>query len=242
MLTALVIDDEQFAREELTELLTETGIVNVIDDAPNAIIGLQKINAFRPDVVFLDIQMPQVSGLELLSMLDPNNMPYVVFVTAYDDYALQAFEDNAFDYLLKPVEPSRLQKTVLRLQKSLNTLTQQQNFSPLASSSLAQIPCSGHNRILLVPTSEVESVKSDLSGVHIQSSQLNGTTQLTLKTLEEKTPLIRCHRQYLVNVNHIREIKLLDNGLAEVTTTSRFQVPVSRRFLKPLKEHIGIST
>ncbi|PKF51080.1 two-component system response regulator BtsR [Enterovibrio nigricans] len=241
MLTALVIDDEQLAREELTELLTETGIVNVIDDAPNAIIGLQKINAFRPDVVFLDIQMPQVSGLELLSMLDPNNMPYVVFVTAYDDHALQAFEDNAFDYLLKPVEPSRLQKTVLRLQKNLNHLTRQQNFSALETNALAQIPCAGHNRILLVPTNQVESVKSDLSGVHIQSAELNGTTQLTLKTLEEKTPLIRCHRQYLVNVNHIREIKLLDNGLAEVITTSRFHVPVSRRFLKPLKEQIGIS-
>ncbi|HHP0585894.1 TPA: response regulator, partial [Vibrio harveyi] len=105
MLTALVIDDEQFAREELAELLDETGQIEVIGDASNAIMGLKKINELKPDVVFLDIQMPQVTGIELLGMLDPETMPYVVFVTAYDQYAIQAFEDNAFDYLLKPVDP-----------------------------------------------------------------------------------------------------------------------------------------
>ncbi|MEF1298623.1 response regulator, partial [Vibrio parahaemolyticus] len=84
MLTALVIDDEQFAREELAELLDETGQVEVVGDASNAILGLKKINELKPDVVFLDIQMPQVTGIELLGMLDPETMPYVVFVTAYD--------------------------------------------------------------------------------------------------------------------------------------------------------------
>jgi len=90
MLSALVIDDELFAREELMELLEESGEINVIGQANNAIEGLKKINQLKPDVVFLDIQMPQITGIEMLSMLDPETMPKVVFVTAYDQYALQA--------------------------------------------------------------------------------------------------------------------------------------------------------
>lgn len=118
MLTVLVIDDELFAREELIELLEETGQINVIGQASNAIEGLKKINQLKPDVVFLDIQMPQITGIELLGMLDPETMPNVVFVTAYEQYAIQAFEDNAFDYLLKPVDTERLKKTIQRLVRS----------------------------------------------------------------------------------------------------------------------------
>ncbi|KKD61393.1 hypothetical protein RN22_05960 [Grimontia sp. AD028] len=241
MLTALVIDDEQFAREELATLLEETGEIEIVGEAPNAIIGLKKINELKPDVVFLDIQMPQITGLELLSMLDPENMPFVVFVTAYDQYAIEAFEENAFDYLLKPVEPSRLTKTVQKLTRTVKKQSAPQNLSALAPEKLCQIPCSGHNRILLIPIDQVESVYSDISGVHVHTADKTPTTQLTLKTLEEKTPLLRCHRQYLVSVNHISEIKLLENGLAEVITASGFTIPISRRYLKTLKEVIGLT-
>ncbi|MDD1795482.1 two-component system response regulator BtsR [Enterovibrio sp. ZSDZ42] len=240
MLTALVIDDEQFAREELIDLLSESNEITVVGEAPNAIVGLKKINELKPDVVFVDIQMPQVTGLDLLSMLDPDTMPYVVFVTAYDQYAIQAFEDNAFDYLLKPVEPQRLVKTLQKLVRNANKGTLSQNVTPIASEQLAQVPCMGHNRIVLIPTPNVESVYTDLSGVHVRSADQTASTQLTLKTLEDKTPLLRCHRQYLVNVQHIREITLLENGLAEVITTSNFTIPISRRYLKALKEVIGL--
>lgn len=242
MLKALVIDDEQFAREELTELLLETGGVEVIGSASNAIEGLKKINKLKPDVVYLDIQMPQVTGIELLSMLDPDSMPYVVFVTAYDQYAIQAFEDNAFDYLLKPVEPQRLQKSVTRLSKVHNqglTLPVQ-SVNEIAPENLEQIPCIGHNRIVIMSSKSVECAYSDISGVHVRSSTQTACSQLTLKILEEKTHLIRCHRQFLVNIQWIQEIKLLDNGLAEIITSTGFEIPVSRRYLKVLKEQLGI--
>lgn len=241
MLTALVIDDEQFAREELTELLNETGQIEVIGEASNAIVGLKKINELKPDVVFLDIQMPQVTGIELLSMLDPETMPYVVFITAYDQYAIQAFEDNAFDYLLKPVDPQRLHKTVTRLNKAIQQHTLVQPIAKIAPDSLKQIPCMGHNRIVLVATAAVECAYSDIRGVHIHSENQTVSTQLTLKTLEERTALVRCHRQYLVNIQAIHEIKLLENGLAEIMTRTGFEIPVSRRYLKTLKEMIGIT-
>ncbi|EKO3974582.1 two-component system response regulator BtsR [Vibrio fluvialis] len=236
MLSALVIDDELFAREELTELLEESGEIEVIGEANNAIEGLKKINQLKPEVVFLDIQMPQITGIELLGMLDPDTMPKVVFVTAYDQYALQAFEDNAFDYLLKPIDPARLEKAIQRLVRSVN---KPQDYSVLAPSNLDQVPCIGLNRIVIVPTIDVEFAFSDISGVHVQTHQQRATSQLTLKILEEKTPLVRCHRQYLVNTKAIKEIKLLENGLAEIITRSGHQVPVSRRYLKELKEKLG---
>ncbi|WP_299022087.1 two-component system response regulator BtsR [uncultured Photobacterium sp.] len=237
MIKALVIDDELYAREELIDLLHDTDEVEVIDSCNNAIEGLKKINALKPDVIFLDIQMPQITGIEMLSMLDPDTMPKVVFVTAYDEYALKAFEDNAFDYLLKPVETDRLAKTIKRLKKEC----QEPDYTPLVSEMLELIPCSGHNRILLLSPTEIETAYSDLSGVHIVTKDTNATTQLTLKILEEKTPLIRCHRQYLIHPQAIREIKLLENGLAEITTQYGHQVPVSRRYLKELKDRFGLS-
>ncbi len=236
MLTALVIDDELFAREELTELLEESGEIEVIGQANNAIEGLKKINQLKPEVVFLDIQMPQITGIEMLSMLDPETMPKVVFVTAYDQYALQAFEDNAFDYLLKPIDVARLTKTIQRLQRSNR---QEKDYSVLTPSSLDQVPCIGHNRIVIIPTVDVEFAFSDISGVHVQTKEQRATCQLTLKILEEKTPLLRCHRQYLINVKAIKEIKLIENGLAEIITRSDHKVPVSRRYLKELKETLG---
>jgi len=240
MLTALVIDDEQLAREELSELLHNTEKIEVIDQANNAIEGLKKINALKPDVIFLDIQMPQVSGIELLAMLDPDTMPMVVFITAYDQYAVQAFEDNAFDYLLKPIEIKRLEKAVCRLEKQHNKELKKHNVSILAPSFLEQIPCIGFNRIMIIPTTNVEYAFSDIGGVHIRCSNQTASSQLTLKMLEEKTKLLRCHRQYLVNTKAIKEIKLIENGLAEIVTVSDHSVPVSRRYLKVLKEKLGI--
>ncbi len=235
-LSALVIDDECLAREELIELLNENGQLQVIGQANNAIEGLKKINQLKPDVVFLDIQMPQITGIDLLAMLDPEHMPKVVFVTAYDQYALQAFEDNAFDYLLKPVDPIRLDKTIQRLQRSLSAAP---DYSALTPTQLDQVPCIGLNRIMIIATHEIEFAFSDIAGVHIQTVDQRASCQLTLKTLEQKTPLLRCHRQYLINLKAIKEIKLLDNGLAEIITRSGNLVPVSRRFLKELKEKLG---
>lgn len=238
MIKALVIDDEMLAREELISQLEDYHEIQVIGEASNAIEGLQQINQLKPDVVFLDIHMPQISGMELLSMLDPASMPFVIFVTAYDQYAIKAFEDNAFDYLLKPIQEDRLKKTIDKL---IRRTSISQNTSMLVPKCLEQIPCIGLNRILVIPVSKIEYAYSDMAGVHVKTDTQTATSQLTLKQLEEKTPLIRCHRQYLINGKAISEIKLLDNGLAEIITISAHSVPVSRRYLKLIKEAIGIS-
>jgi two-component system LytT family response regulator len=234
----LIVDDEKFAREELRCLLDREGDVVVIAEAANAIEAIAAINRQSPEVVFLDIQMPRVNGLEMLSMLDPERMPRIVFVTAHDEYAIQAFEENAFDYLLKPIDPERLAKTLQRLRRDRGV----QDVAPLAADNpLRQIPCSGQNRIYLVRLDEVEFISSTPSGVFVIGQDgAPRFTELTLRTLEERTPLMRCHRQYLVNPDRIKEIRFEDNGLAEILTTAGKAVPVSRRFLGPLKDRLGI--
>ena len=112
---ALIIDDERLARKELTNLLQEYPEIDIVGEAVNAEDALEKINSLKPDLLFLDIQMPEKTGFELLESLD--NVPEVIFTTAYDEYALKAFDFNALDYLLKPIEPDRLKDALNKLFK-----------------------------------------------------------------------------------------------------------------------------
>src|SRR5215212_6872597 len=115
---AIIIDDERLARTELRKLLQDFPEVEIVDEAANAEEGIAKIEAQNPDLVFLDIQMPGKTGFDMLSSLERS--PYVIFTTAYDEYALKAFEVNALDYLLKPVEPKRLADAIQKLHASEN--------------------------------------------------------------------------------------------------------------------------
>ncbi|MFM4704788.1 two-component system response regulator BtsR [Aeromonas bivalvium] len=234
MIRTLIVDDEPYARDELALLLGEDPAIEILGQAANALEALTLINALKPDVVFLDIQMPKLSGMELVAMLDP--LPRIVFVTAFDDYAIQAFEENAFDYLLKPVEPARLAKTLARLKQDMRP----QPVATLAP-AIRHIPGYLHNRVRLLPIDQVEYAFSDLGGVHVACQGELLHTQLTLKALEEKSPLLRCHRQYLIHPAAIFEIALLDNQLAEIVTPSGARVPVSRRYLKELKDQFGLN-
>jgi two-component system LytT family response regulator len=117
MLNVLIVDDEPLARENLRVLLQEQSDIEVVGECANAIEAIGAVHSLRPDVLFLDIQMPRISGLEMVGMLDPEHRPYIVFLTAYDEYAVKAFEEHAFDYLLKPIEEKRLEKTLNRLRQ-----------------------------------------------------------------------------------------------------------------------------
>lgn len=235
MLTALIIDDEAPSRDELRALLGAHADIEVLGECANALEGIAQIHRLRPDVVFLDIQMPRVSGLEMVGMIEPAALPHIVFVTAYDEHALKAFEEHAADYLLKPIDPQRLAKTLQWLRAGARP--SMPAHAPLAP-VLRHIPCVSLSRISLLGLDEVEYVYTDLSGVHVVSDKRQGITELTLKILQERTPLLRCHRQYLVNIDQIAEIEMLDNGSAEIVTRSARRVPVSRRYLRELKDRL----
>ncbi|MGL5046416.1 MAG: two-component system response regulator BtsR [Shewanella sp.] len=234
MITCLIVDDELFAREELTDLLGQEHDIHILGQCANAIEALQSIAKEKPQLIFLDIQMPRISGMELIAMLDPDNMPKIVFVTAYDEFAVKAFDNHAFDYLLKPIDAGRLSKTLTRVRKNLTP----QALDAIAPKSLEHIPCYSGNKLKVIAIQDVEYVFSDLSGIHVASTKGKVHTQLTLKVFEEKTSLVRCHRQYLISPKAIADIELLDTGAA-VTTHLGDKVPVSRRYLKSLKQLFG---
>ncbi|ELY2797925.1 two-component system response regulator BtsR [Cronobacter dublinensis] len=239
MISVLIVDDEPLARENLRLLLKEETDIEVVGECANAVEAIGAVHRLRPDVVFLDIQMPRISGLEMVGMLDPDSRPWIVFLTAFDEYAVQAFEEHAFDYLLKPIETARLQKTLARMRNE----RREQDMSPLTARQepLKFIPCTGHSRIYLLQMDDVAFVASRMSGVYVTSGQgQEGFTELTLRTLESRTPLMRCHRQYLVNMAHLKEIRLEENGQAELLLRHGQTVPVSRRYLKTLKEALGL--
>ncbi|POU03265.1 MULTISPECIES: two-component system response regulator BtsR [Enterobacteriaceae] len=239
MLKVLIVDDEPLARENLRVLLEDESDIEIVGECANAIEALGAVHKLRPDVLFLDIQMPRISGLEMVGMLDPDQRPYVVFLTAFDEYAVKAFEEHAFDYLLKPIEAPRLAKTLQRLRQERGV--QDISLLPENQQALKFIPCTGHSRIWLLQMDDVAFVSSRMSGVYVTSHEgKEGFTELTLRTLEQRTPLMRCHRQYLVNMTHLQEIRFEDNGQAELLLRAGHTVPVSRRYLKNLKEALGL--
>lgn len=238
MIKVLIVDDEPLARENLRILLQEQSDIEIVGECANAVEAIGAVHRLHPDVLFLDIQMPRISGLEMVGMLDPEHLPYIVFLTAFDEYAIKAFEEHAFDYLLKPIEEARLEKTLSRLRQERSK--QDVSVLPENQQSLKFIPC-GSSRIYLLQMDDVAFVSSRMSGVYVTSSDgKEGFTELTLRTLESRTPLLRCHRQYLVNMAQLQEIRLEDNGQAELILRNGLTVPVSRRYLKSLKEAIGL--
>jgi len=235
MIRAIVVDDEVHARNELCAMLEETGAFEVVGSCGHAIEALQALKHERPEVMFLDIRMPGLSGFELLNMIDEEIMPIVVFFTAYEEYAIRAFEENAVDYLLKPIEPERLQKTVQKLRKMVRE-PERPVYPP---QTINKIPCISAQRIRLIGLTDVDLVRSDIAGVYVVTSDAEYFTELTLKILEARTNLVRCHRQFLVNIDRADEILLQENQSAQIRMRSGKVVPVSRRYFRRMKEQFG---
>ena len=236
MISILIVDDEEHAREELSALLQDWGEVDIVGSCSNALEAIKLINNVHPQVLFLDIKMPVLNGFDLLGMIDEEIMPYIVFVTAFDEYALQAFEEKTLDYLLKPIDPERLGKTMEKIRNAVQTDSVPRYQRP----QLNRIPCASGNKIKLVDPVLIEHAHSDISGVHIFTSEGSFYTELTLKVLENQGGYLRCHKQYLVNPQYIDEIIPLENGMAEVKTAGGHKLPVSRRYLRKLKETFGL--
>ncbi|WP_299810075.1 two-component system response regulator BtsR [uncultured Shewanella sp.] len=234
MISCIIIDDEPYARDEIAILLESEPDFEILAQCSNAIEAIQAITKLKPQLIFLDIQMPKISGLELATMLDPEHLPRIVFVTAFDEFAITAFEKQAFDYLLKPIDDNRFTSTLNRLRKDLTPKA----LGTIASEKLEHIPCFCGNKLKVVATDAVQFIYSDMSGVHVATADELVHTHMTLRVLEEKTSLIYCHRQYLIAPKAIAEIEVQEAG-AEVTTRSGAKVPVSRRYLKQLKQLFG---
>ncbi|MBI5231680.1 MAG: response regulator transcription factor [Coriobacteriales bacterium] len=235
MLKALVVDDEAPARSELRFLLEEAGGVEVVGEASNAVEALQLIKAIPYDVIFLDVQMPGLSGMQLAEVLAGlQKPPAIIFVTAHSEHAVKAFEVQAVDYLMKPVELDRLKQAVDRLAPA---------GSPEAR--LERIPVEKAGKKLLVSVDEILYImaKDDYSYLHTEADRYLST--ISLANLEQKlepSGFFRVHRRYLVNLKRVKEVVPMYGGTLLLTLTDKAgtQIPVSRRRVPSLKKALGL--
>lgn len=240
MINVVVIDDEPLAREDICFLLEKHNDFNVVAQCGDVFSALRAIREHKPDVMFLDIIMPSHDGFMLLDYLGPeDHCPHTVIVTGGpNEFAVRAYTQEVFDYIEKPIKEERFDQMIARMRNLLINAEKPSAFC--TERKLDFIPCLFNNSIKLIKPEDIEFARSDERGVYIICADAEFYTELTLSTLSVKASLNYCHRQYLINIQQIDELSLLENGLAEITTLSDKTIPVSRHYLKTLKQQLGL--
>lgn len=238
----IVIDDERLARKELINLLKQYVHIDVISESSNADDAKKKIETLRPDLIFLDIQMPEKDGFQLLSELD--YLPKVIFVTAYDEYALKAFEVSALDYLLKPVAPERLEETLKRLNED--------EMEDIGADSIVrrsrlrlddQIFLKDGEKCWFVSLSEVSKFQSEGNYVRVFFKNQKPMILRSLNNLEttlDAKSFFRANRKFIINLKWIDKVESWFNGGLMVTLQDGSEVEVSRRQAAKFKESMSL--
>jgi two-component system, LytTR family, response regulator len=242
---ALIIDDERLARKELITLLSQYEQVEIVGEANNVDDAKEKIEALAPDVVFLDIQMPEKTGFDLLEELD--NVPHVVFTTAYDEYAIKAFQVNALDYLLKPIEPKRLGEAVERLSKKLNeNQDRTEEIANMANRKLTlddQVFVKDGDRCWLVELSNVRLFESDGNYIKVYFDNFKPMIHKSLNALDERLSeksFFRASRKHIINLSWVEAIEPWFNGGLVVTLKGGDRIEVSRRQAARFKDMMSL--
>jgi two-component system, LytTR family, response regulator LytT len=265
-LRAVLVDDEQLARDELGYLLGQVGGIEIVGQAGNGVEALSTIDRLQPDVVFLDIQMPGLSGFEVARRMVQGRAPtHIIFVTAFDQHAIEAFEVNAVDYLLKPVDQARLEVSVGRarrrmaadrplelasengsanvnhadLEKIIQLVTERQSRRERLAIKVGE-------RFLLVRSEEIIYASLTNEGITVVTGQHTGTSNYrTLDELQERldaSVFWRVHRSHLVNINKIKEIVpwFSRNYILRMKDEKATEIPVSRTQTRRLREYLKL--
>lgn len=245
---ALIVDDEPVARKVLREELELLDCIEIAGEAENGEDALRKISSVRPDVVFLDIQMPIMSGFELLNHLNTGHLPAIIMVTAYDQHAIHAFEAGAVDYLLKPVSQSRLQQAVERAKRILRSpleaaenLAQLQEFSSVARQTprVRKIVGKLDEEYFLLNPDEVLAFQAEGDTVWIITSKQRYIATQNLRDIEERlqnSTFRRIHRNALVNVEQIRKMSMITSQRWLITLNNGQQFVVSKRQARNVRD------
>ncbi|WP_088015024.1 LytR/AlgR family response regulator transcription factor [Gottfriedia acidiceleris] len=239
MLKALIVDDEPLARDELAYLLKRSKVVEIAGEADSIKSTLEFFQTEEVDVVFLDIQLADESGLELAQKLqDLNHQPAIVFATAFDEYALNAFELHAIDYILKPFDEVRIHKTIEKLAKLRKPIkTEVKKSLPLLKQD--KLAISVDERILLITFEEIIYIFTQEGKTSVVTDKMTYRLNEPLINLERKlqnTSFTRVHRSYIVNLDKILEIQPWFNSTYNLIMNDGEKVPVSRTYMKELKQ------
>lgn len=242
---ALIVDDERLARAELISLLEEYDSIEVVGEAKNAKEGITMVKSLKPDVIFLDIQMPEMDGFEMIKKLD--QIPKVVFVSAYDDYAIEAFKVNALDYLMKPVDPDRLKETIEKLKN--NTEDDEFTSKNLANRKDRMLSVTDHvfikdgEKCYYPILSDVRYFESHGNYVKVFFNDHKPMILRSLNSLEDRLDpdhFFRANRKYIINLNVIEEIENWFNGGLQVTLSRGEKIEISRRQAIRFKDAMSI--
>ncbi len=230
---AIIVDDERLARKELKDLLSEFPNIEVIEECDSAEAAITSVDKLKPDLVFLDIHMPGKDGFGVLEELD--YMPHVIFITAYDEYAIKAFDVNALDYLLKPIQPERLKEAIDKVKK--------EELEPVSTNDKLglnhQVFVKDGDKCWFVKLSDVPIFESEGNYVRVY---FNGNKPLILKSLNnlanklDDNVFFRANRKFIINLNWIDKIESWFNGGLMVKLKNGEQVEISRRQASKLKE------
>ncbi|HYF93794.1 MAG TPA: response regulator [Symbiobacteriaceae bacterium] len=248
----LVADDEPPARSELVYLLKQQPGIAGIYEAADGVEALQQVAAVRPHALLLDIQMPRLDGLALAETLAawPAERPQIIFSTAYDEYAVNAFELNAVDYLLKPVQAARLTTALARVRERLACPGAQnpgldQLLRQLGRESrLAKVPVEAGGRILLLDRREIQFITTGERETVIKTADGQYATRFSLQELESRlgAPFLRVHKAFVVDLSRVVEVIpwFQGNYYLVLSDAARTQIPVGRQFLKTVQEMLGL--
>ncbi|MBB5634631.1 two-component system LytT family response regulator [Pedobacter cryoconitis] len=244
MIRTILIDDEPLARDVVKHYLKSFPEIEIVAECSDGFEGLKAIAAFRPDFIFLDIQMPKINGFEMLELVE--NPPAVIFTTAFDEFAIKAFEVNAIDYLLKPIEQDRFEQAIQRLPSKLKQPDVTSELLETASISPAQ-----HNRVVvksngvikIIAVTDIHYLEADDDHVKLSTTEgifyKNKTMSFFEKTLDSEQ-FIRIHRSYLINLGQVTKIELKEKDSYIVLLKSDIWLPVSKTGYIKLKAALGL--
>jgi two-component system LytT family response regulator len=243
MIKTIIIDDEPLAASIVQEYLSEFPQFEIVKVCQDGFEGLKAVQLFQPDLIFLDVQMPKITGFEMLELVE--NPPAVIFTTAFDEFAVKAFDAMAIDYLLKPFSMSRFSQAIDKfLQQFLveNNTTKSEEFSGLAEKR-ERLVVRVKNEIKIIPTAQVVyfEAEDDYIAIHTQSGKY--LKKMTMKLLEEAmdpSKFVRVHRSFILNVNQIAKIEPYERENYLVKLLNGGQVPVSKSGYSRLRQVLGL--
>ncbi len=240
MIRAAIIDDEPLARMQLRNQLNEIGDVEIVGEFENGFDGFKGISQFRPDLIFLDIQMPKLSGFEMLELLD--SIPQVIFTTAYDQFAVKAFERNAVDYLLKPFSTDRLRASIERAIDLMHKPEPEKRIEILLKERpepLDRIAVKTGARIRIIQLEEIAYLEAQDDYVMIYTGDGKFLKQNTMKYFEDHLPpksFVRVHRSYIVRADYVAQIELYEKDSYQIKLKNGKEIPVSKSGYSRLRD------
>ncbi|MBI1808157.1 MAG: response regulator transcription factor [Ignavibacteria bacterium] len=242
----LIVDDEPLAREGVRRLLASVANIEIIGECADGVQAFERILAAKPDLVFLDVQMPELDGFGVIRKIGPENMPMVIFVTAYDEFAIRAFDVHALDYLLKPIDPDRFALTLSRVRSSAEDrriLAMNQKLVSLledvtsSSKYLDRISVKSGGKIVFVKTNEVEWIQAEGDYVSLHTQGKKHLVRGKIGQLQERLDprqFARIHRSIIVNIDQIIELQPLFYGEYRVTLRNGTKLTLSRSYKEKL--------